>query len=227
MMRRAALAAALVWAGAPLQAQSADRVVAAIELRYNRLATMRSEFEQSLEYAGRRRMVEAGILYLRRPGKMRWDYTQPEGKIAVGDGDMFRIYNPHTNQVRQLRLDETADLRAPLAFLLGRMRLKRQFRNLRIETIAGESVLVAEGRTGREYFSRVEFAYDPHDFRLRRIAVYGRDDSLNAFRFRNETLNPDLALELFEFRPPQGAEILPAGSYGGGRRTDGGSAPAN
>ncbi len=229
MMSRAALAIAVVWASAPLQAQSVDRVVAAIELRYNRLATMRSEFEQSMEYAGRRRIVETGTLYLRRPGKMRWDYTRPEGKIAIGDGDMFRIYNPYTNQVRQVKLDETADLRAPLAFLLGRMRLKRQFRNLRIETIEGESALVAEGRTGREYFSRVEFAYDPHDFRLRRIAVYGRDDSITAFQFQRETLNPALELELFEFRSPAGAEILPVSSYrvdsgaGGNGRAPGGN----
>ncbi len=228
MIRNAALAFAAAWlTTATLHGQSADRVVAAVELRYNRLATMRSDFEQSLEYAGRRRMIEAGTLYLRRPGKMRWDYTQPQGKIAIGDGDMFRIYNPYTNQVRQVKLDETADLRAPLAFLLGRMRLKRQFRNLRIETIEGESALVAEGRTGREYFSRVEFAYDPDDFRLRRIAVYGRDDSINVFRFRNETLNPPLDLELFEFRSPQGAEILPVSSYSGDQQAAGKSEPAN
>lgn len=226
MMRRAALlAVAAAWWNAPLPAQSAARVAAAIDLRYNRLATMRSEFEQSVEYAGRRRMVESGTLYLRRPGKMRWEYEQPAGKIAVGDGDMLRIYNPYTNQVRQVKLDETADLRAPLAFLLGRMRLQRQFRNLRLATIAGEKTLAAEGRSGREYFSRVEFAYDPQDFRLRRIAVYGRDDSINVFRFRNETLNPVLDIKLFEFRSPEGAEILPAGNFGGdgGGQLPGGS----
>ncbi len=176
---------------------------------------MRSEFEQSMEYAGRRRLVESGTLYLRRPGKMRWDYNQPEGKIAIGDGEMFRMYNPNTNQVRQMRVDETADLRAPLSFLLGRMRLKRQFRNLRIQAKDGEGVLVAEGRTGKEYYSTVEFAYDPADFRLRRIKVYGRDDSVNTFQFKNETVNPTLGLDLFEFRSPEGAEVLPVSSYGG------------
>lgn len=220
MIAGAILAIAVVCSSAPLRAQSVDDVVSAIELRYNRLATMRSEFEQSMEYAGRRRMVESGTLYLRRPGKMRWDYTRPKGKIAIGDGDMFRMYNPHTNQVRQVKLDETADLRAPLAFLLGRMRLKRLFGNLRIATLEGEAVLIAEGRSGKEYFSRVEFAYDPDDFRLRGIKVYGRDDSINAFQFKRETLNPVLENEMFEFHPPPGAEILPVSSYGtdsGGR----------
>ena len=199
----------------PLCAQGLDQVIAAIELRYNRLATMRSEFEQSMEYAGRQRMVEAGTLYLRRPGKMRWDYNKPEGKIAIGDGERFRMYNPTSNQVRQMRVDETADLRAPLSFLLGRMRLKRQFKNLRIQAIDGEGVLIAEGRTGKEYYSRVEFAYDPADFGLRRIKVYGRDDSVNIFQFENETVNPTLDLELFEFRSPAGAEVLPVSGYGG------------
>ena len=215
MTRRNLLSLIAAVAAVPLRAQSVDDAVAGIELRYNRLATMRSEFEQSMEYAGRRRMVESGTLYLRRPGKMRWDYDRPKGKIAIGDGEMFRMYNPNTNQVRQVKLDETADLRAPLSFLLGRMRLKRQFRNLRIQAQDGESVLVAEGRTGKEYYSRVEFAYDPSDFHLRRIKVYGRDDSINVFRFKNEVLNPTLDLDLFEFRAPEGADILPLSSYGG------------
>ena len=198
----------------PCLAGDLDDVVEGIEFRYNRLATLQTDFEQTMTYAGARRMTEKGRLLLRRPGKMRWDYEQPEGKLLVGDGELIRMFNPLTNQVRTVRVEETADMRAPLSFLLGRLRLQRQFKNLRLETLDGEEALVGEGSTGREAYTTVEFYYSP-EYQLRKIRVHGRDDSVTMFRFDNETLNETLDLELFNFQTPIGAEILPETKLGG------------
>lgn len=189
--------------------------MSAIELRYNRLATLRLDFEQEMIYGGRRRIRESGTVFLRRPQKMRWDYAAPKGKLLVGDGERLRMYNPLTNQVRTVHVDETADLRAPLAFLLGRLRFSRQFRKLRLETVDGRETLVGEGRTGKEYYTRVEFGFDPEDYRLSGIKVLGRDGSVTRFRFSNEKRNPPLGDDLFVFRAPEDAEILPERGAGG------------
>ena len=201
---------------APLAAAELDDVISGIELRYNRLATMQADFEQSLTYAGSKRASERGRLLLLRPGKMRWDYTRPKGKLLVGDGERIRMFNPLTNQVRTVRVQETADMRAPLSFLLGRLRLNRQFRNLQLQTIEGRKVLVGEGRTGREAYTRVEFFYEP-DYRLAEIRVLDRDDANTIFVFENEKLNEQLDPELFVFQTPVGAEILPETELGGSR----------
>lgn len=193
----------------PLQAQTLNQTIAGIERHYNRLSGLRMDFEQSMEYAGRRRMAEQGTLYLMRPGKMRWDYSRPEGKVAVSDGTIFRMYSPNSNQVRQVRLDEMTDLRAPLSFLLGRMRLRRMFRNLRVDESDGTPVLTGEGRSGQDYFSRVEFSFDPGDFRISGIRIFGRDESVNIYKFSDERPNPSLAADLFEFEFPEGAEVVP------------------
>lgn len=179
-----------------------------IELHYNRLATLRLDFEQEMLYSGRRKIREVGSLALRRPQKMRWEYSEPEGKLLVGDGDRLKMYNPLTNQVRTVKVEDTGDLRAPLAFLLGRLRFTRQFRNLRFEQVEGRRVIVGEGRSGKEYYNRVEFGYEPADHSLTDLRVFGRDDSLNVFRFSNERINPTLAPALFVFEPPPGAEII-------------------
>ncbi len=192
-----------------LPAQSLDRTVEGVERHYNSLSSLKMGFEQSMEFAGQRRNAESGTVYLLRPGKMRWDYSDPEGKVAVSDGKIFRMYNPHTNQVRQVELDAMADLRAPLSFLLGRMRLRRMFRNLRIEDGGGQPILVGEGRGGQDFYSRVEFAYDPGDFRITAIRVVGRDESVHAYRFSGEETNPRLSAATFEFQAPPGAEVVP------------------
>lgn len=194
---------------AGLQAQSVSQTTAGIERHYNSLSALQMQFEQSMEFGGRKRLAESGTLYLQRPGKMRWDYTDPEGKIAVSDGTIFRMYSPHSNQVRQVELEAMTDLRAPLSFLLGRMRLRRMFRNLEVEEIDGEKVLVGAGRGGQDFYSRVEFAFDPGDFRIEGIRIFGRDESVNVYRFSDERQNPRLSAELFEFKAPDDAEVVP------------------
>jgi outer membrane lipoprotein carrier protein len=204
-------------AGAPPDKADLGKVLAGIELRYNSLATLQSEFEQTIGYAGRSRRSERGMLFLRRPKMMLWRYSDPEGKIAAGDGEVLHQYNPLTNQVRQVKMDETGDMRAPLAFLLGRLRFRRLFRNLRIEERGGKSVLIGDGRGGKEAYRDVEFSYDPNDFRLLRIAVNGADGTVTTFGFANEKVNPALDAALFAFKPPAGAEVLNDFDTGGAR----------
>jgi len=206
-MLRLVLYSCILCAPLLVQAGELDDVVQGIELRYNRLATMQADFEQKMTYGGRTRMVEQGRLALKRPGKMRWDYSKPKGKLAVGEGEVMRLYNPRTNQARTVRFGDEADMRAPLAFLLGRLRIKRQFKNVRLETIENRRALVGEGRTGGEAYGKVEFFYEP-DFRLAEIRAFGRDESVSIFLFRNEVRNETLDDALFVFQAPPGAEVL-------------------
>jgi outer membrane lipoprotein carrier protein len=210
----ACLAAGL-WGQTPPK-PSLDKVLAGIELRYNRLATLKIDFEHTMRYLDRQPLVERGTLYLWRPGKMRWEYSKPAGKLLVGDGDLLHYYNPLTNQVRQLRPSQTGDLRVPLSFLLGRLHFRRQFRELRLEQIDGRTVLVGEGRTGPEAYTTVEFTYDPASYALLHLKVQGQDESVTTFAFSGETVNPRLDEPLFAFRAPAGAEIIDQSRTGNG-----------
>ncbi len=202
---------------APAYAQKLDDVISGIELRYNSMATMQSEFSQELLYAGARRDYSAGTLKLRRPQKMRWDYSSPKGRLLIGDGFWLRMYNPLTNQVRTVEMAPNADMRAPLGFLLGRMDIRRQFRNPRLATIESRPALVAAGLKGTEVYREVEFFYSPNSYTLNRLRVHGRDDSITDFKFWNEKRNPPLDESLFVFEAPAGAEILPEVRLGGFR----------
>ena len=73
---------------------------------------------------------ESGTLLLRKPGKMRWDYDQPKGKLFVSDGKFLWLYTPEDNRAEKMKLKESDDMRAPLAFLLGKLDFQKEFRNL-------------------------------------------------------------------------------------------------
>ena len=63
--------------------------------------------------------TEAGMLLLKKPGKMRWSYEVPAGKVFVFDGKYAWFYSPGDSQAQRISAKQMDDLRTPLRFLLG------------------------------------------------------------------------------------------------------------
>ncbi len=200
--------------GLPLAAATPDVPLAAVpkavEKRYNNLRSLKAGFVETVSYSGRNRRQESGTLYLLRPGRMRWEYTQPAGKLFVADGKMFHLYSPNSNQVQRIKPRQSDDLRAPLAFLLGRLDFSEEFGKLTLRNTADGIELIAEPRTGREVFARVAFTIASQTYEIRRIVVTGQDGMLTEFLFSGEVANPRLEASLFRFEAPPGAEVMEA-----------------
>ena len=203
-MRMSSLAFCLLLA-APAAAQPVTR---AVEQHYNRLRSLQVDFEEKVTTSGRTRRHERGTLYLVRPGRMRWQYTDPAGKLFVADGKLFHLYSPHSNQVQRLKPRDAADFRAPLAFLLGRLDFSQEFGPITIRSTSDGLELSARPRSDRDPFTEVLFHVAPATFEIRRILITGHDGITTEFLFRGEIANPPLAARLFHFQPPAGAEIL-------------------
>ena len=101
-----------------------------IEDRYNRVQTLQTAFQETLVNQGRRR-TESGELFLRKPGRMRWEYRSPAVKLFVSDGKSVYFYSTETNRAEKMKLKETEDMRAPMAFLLGRLEFEKDFKDSR------------------------------------------------------------------------------------------------
>jgi len=105
-------------------------VLRGVEHRYNRAQTVEVLFEQTFTAPRRGPKTERGELFLRKPGRMRWQYTTPAGKLFVSDGKYIYLYTPGTQRVERSKVKETDDMRAPLAFLLGKLDFQRDFKRL-------------------------------------------------------------------------------------------------
>ncbi len=127
VVRYVTLAVALFFASLPAAAATdLSKLLAGVENRYNKPRTMSFTFEQTYSGGGRMTRSERGELYLQKPGRMRWKYTDPAGKLFVTDGKFAYYYSPSTNQVDKAKPKETDDMRAPLARLGGRRGGQRQ-----------------------------------------------------------------------------------------------------
>jgi outer membrane lipoprotein carrier protein len=176
-----------------------------VERHYNGVRTLHVQFEETISGPGRPRRTESGELYLRKPGRMRWDYRNPAGKLFLSDGKEVFYYSPRTNRAEKVKLRETEDMRAPLAFLLGRLDFEKDFTNFASRAEGGDTVVVATPKSDKMPYKQVEFAVSPQR-EIRRLVVTGHDAALLTFRFANERMNPPLDDKLFRFTLPPGAQ---------------------
>jgi outer membrane lipoprotein carrier protein len=157
---------------------------------------------------------------LRKPRLMRWDYDQPKGKLFVSDGKYLWLYTPSENRAEKMKFQETGDLRAPLAFLLGKLNFEKEFRNLEERPEGAEGTqgpqgkrdirIKAEPKTDNLPYSAVEFVVTA-DSRIKEVKVTGFDHSILNFVFEQEKVDPTLDGKLFQFQVPKGAELVEAG----------------
>jgi len=190
-----------------LAAGSVTDLLKAVERRYNRAKTVQVLFQQTYTVQGGRQIREGGELFLRKPGRMLWRYSRPEGKLFVSDSKFVYLYTPSANRVEKMGLKETEDMRAPLAFLLGKLDFWRDFRKFTSREEGQDTRIVAEPKSNQLPYTQVEFVVTPRN-EIRYLRVTGQDHSIMEFTFSSEKINPPLAEDLFQFQPPPGAELV-------------------
>jgi outer membrane lipoprotein carrier protein len=194
--------------------KSVDALLKNIETRYNHPQSLKLDFSET--YAGMKSPVqkESGVLYLRKPGRMRWDYTAPAGKIFISDGKEVFIYTPNDHQAEKSKLRESEDVHAPLAMLLGKLNFAKEFKSFQARhepgDAAGETWITAEPKSENLAWSKVDFLVTTEG-QLRRVRITLQDHSTLDFSFSNEQLNIPVAESLFTFHPPPGVQIVEAG----------------
>lgn len=206
MVYRTALSVTLLFASGVL-AQDVQKTLSAVEQRYNAPRTLQLRFQQTFRAAARPARTENGILYLRKPGKMRWEYRYPEGKLFVADGSWVYLYDPALKVAEKSKLKGSDDLRAPLAFLMGRLDFRRDFQNFTGKLDGDQLHLKATPRSAQSPYRAVEFWVSPQN-RLTRVMVTGQDASMMTFTFDGEVLNPPVADRMFTFEAPAGVALV-------------------
>jgi outer membrane lipoprotein carrier protein len=197
---------ALVFA-LPSDAQSAQQLAAAVDHHYNALKRLRVDFTETYYGMGMDRR-ETGVLLLEKPGRMRWNYAQPPGKVFVLDGKYGWFYTPGDAQVQQIPASKLDDLRSPLRFLLGHAQLAKELSGISITPADNGRFRLRGTPRGMEQRVRsleltVTRAGTIEDMTLEEL-----DGSRTSFAFHNEQPNPPLPPDTFRFTPPPGIPVV-------------------
>ena len=210
-LQRTALVLAILAATSASALPNIHTLAQAVDEHYNHLRSLQAEFTEIYQGSGMER-VESGTLWLKKPGKMRWEYRSPEEKLFVGDGKDAWLYLPAEKQVRKSSMRNLGDLRSPLAFLLGKSKLEKELNVLSFAPDvqawkSEDSMLRGVPRGLEDRVSQVLLEITP-DHQIVRILIHGLDDSITEYRFKDLKENLELPDAKFRFSAPAGSEVV-------------------
>jgi outer membrane lipoprotein carrier protein len=186
-------------------------IAQAVDERYNHLRSLQAEFTEIYRGAGMER-TESGTLWLKKPGKMRWEYRSPRDKLFLSDGRNAWFYVPGERQVRRTAVKKLDDLQSPLAFLLGKTKLEKELQGLSLAPdvtplAAGDVVLRGVPKSLADRVSQVLLEITP-DHWIGRILIEEVDGSVTEYRFSSPRENVDVPDQRFQFVVPDGVEVI-------------------
>lgn len=199
--------AAFIVCSIPLLAVDPEAVLKGIEARYNSAKTLQVGFAETYTVVQRGTKTESGQLFLRKPSRMRWEYAAPSGKFFVSDGKDVYYYNPEENRAEKMKLKDSEDMRAPMAFLLGKLDFRKEFTNVLVREEGGSFIVTGLAKSEQLPYTSVKFTV-ARDYQIQKLLVVGTDQSLLEFAFDKEVMNPTVNDTMFHFKLPPGAELV-------------------
>ncbi|MGA7343895.1 MAG: outer membrane lipoprotein carrier protein LolA [Terracidiphilus sp.] len=204
-------ASALVSAGQGA-GMSAQELAQRVDRHYDTLHSLTANFQESYEGLGMKR-VESGTLLVSKPGRMKWEYGSPAGKLFLLDGKYAWFYTPGNPQVQRIPAKELDDLRSPLRFLLGHTELEKELSGLHEAPGAagsGEKVLIGQPKGQEKRVSRVTLAIDPATYAIAAMEIDETDGAITRFTFTDQKPDVPMPADTFRFRAPAGVEVVDA-----------------
>lgn len=196
----------MVAADAP---DEAGKTLDAVQKRYDAVRDLRAGFSQSSYSAALgTETVSNGTVIVVRPGRMRWEYSAPDGRVIVLDQASIRIWNPQENQLQIAALSAGTVSPTALGFLLGQAVLRETFdAELISDPARSERGLRLRPKTDGG-FESLELWVDPKTHELRESVVLDLFGNRTRLRLENMRENAGVQSSEFELSVPATAEVV-------------------
>jgi outer membrane lipoprotein carrier protein len=203
-----------------LAQQDSVEVADKIQERYETIQSFEADFVQQLTRAAIGTTSETrGHIWFKRPALVRWETREPEEAmetIVVGEEAVWD-YLHELNTANRMPVEELLNSRTLMRFLTGTANLTEDFR---VEGVWDGQEKLAEhwADSGLMFFRLVPhkpepgmlFAYigvEPETYLLRRIMTVDFQGNGNEIHLDQLRVDVEVAAELFEFTPPEGAQV--------------------
>jgi len=168
--------------------------------------TIEANFQQTLRtQEGEVLQQTSGQFYLSRPGKFRWNYQSPYQQIIVSDGERVWIYDVELQQVTVQK--KSAGLPAtPMALLEDSSKLHENFNVTPLDEKNGVYRLKLQSKAKESDFGEIVVGLAADGLRF--MQLHDQFDQVTDIVFSDVETNKKLAQEIFEFTPPEGADVF-------------------
>ena len=199
--------------------QEVREVVKQLQARYEKTKDLQADFSQKTKIEGFERPVtSAGKVYIKKPGRLRWDYVDPATEQIYVNQDDVKVYVPEHKQVLVGKLTQMAASKAPLELLQGAAKLDESFE---IEPTTGKDrgvggmplitlIPKAKEHESTQNLQKIVVEVFPKTYFIRTVSLHEISGNVAVFEFSNLKPNLGLGNEVFDFKTPSDVEVVRA-----------------
>ncbi len=199
--------------------QEVHEVVKQIQTRYEKTKDLQADFTQKTRIEGFERPVtSSGKVYIKKPGRLRWDYLEPANEEIYVNHDDVKVYVPEHKQVLVGKLTQMAASKAPLELLQGAAKLEESFE---VEPTPGKErgvggirritlIPKAKDQESTRSLQRIVVEVFPKTYFIRTVSLHEISGNVATFEFSGLKPNIGLSNEVFDFKAPPDAEVVKA-----------------
>lgn len=199
--------------------QEVNDVAKQLQARYEKTKDLQADFTQQTRIEGFERPVtSSGKVYIKKPGRLRWDYLDPATEQIYVNQDDVKVYVPEHKQVLVGKLTRMAASQAPLELLQGAAKLEESFT---IAPATGKERgvgglrllnLTPKGQEGDQArpVQRIIVEVFPKTYFIRTVWLHEVNGNVATFEFSSLKPNTGLGNDVFDFKAPPDVEVVKA-----------------
>ena len=197
------------------QSPTPETVAHDVQRKYDRVTNFSADFVHS--YRGgvlKQQATERGTVLVKKPGKMRWEYTAPEKKLFVSDGHKIYSYIPQDRQVIVGTMPSDEHAPTPALFLTGNGDITRDLTatfDKVAEAEPGSLALKLTPKRREPEYESLTLVLDPNTLALRMLITVDAQGGRSAFTFSNLKENVGIADNQFVFKMPRNVDVVTDG----------------
>ena len=211
--------AAIVFAGAAhaqdVNSTGPGAAIEDVQKAFDSTRAMKASFSQTITSKGfGQDRAGEGVMWLQKPAKMRWEYSNPPGLVIVADGERLWYLDKEENSLYTEPLSGILNQSSPLMFLAGEAPLEETFR---VSVIPGSAndrgdvlklkLLPVDPQPG---LKGILLKVDSKTYNIKEILMVDHLGNRNSISFSEVEISAFLDPAIFGFTPPEGVQIQPS-----------------
>ncbi len=205
----------LLAAAIALPDASSAELASALQRKYDTIRDFSAEFTHAYEGGVlKKQIIERGHLLIKKPGKMRWEYSAPDQKLFVSDGAKLYSYIPQDRQVIVSTVPAEDEATTPTLFLAGKGNLTRDFTASLVDVPTGmppgSRALRLVPKTPQRDYDWLVLVVDPVSLDLRGLVTADAQGGTSSFVFTGLKVNTNPSDKEFAFKIPRGVDVVTA-----------------
>lgn len=181
----------------------------AIQKKYESVRTFEASFVQKSYVKTMDQTLEAhGKVQIKKPGKMKWVYKAPDPQVLITTQKFLWLYVPEDEQVTKIPIENIYSSNTPAMFLSGDGKLTEAFHVVQVTREEDQTTISLVPKEEDHGIDRLVLFTDNKNYQITGSTVYDKLGNKTEIRFSNIRVNRDIPESVFQFKIPEGVELL-------------------